>query len=119
MRENCSRSVYNLQDINEKYTFFLTITLIPFKFKNQNGSYENVLFFFLRMSNYCFGLVLCFGICTMLLHQTRAATLRRTEGKASTLTSHDTAFLVLHLKRRQATKVQVRQLMSTVTYGYG
>lgn len=38
---------------------------------------------------------------------TRATILRRTEGKAGTLTSHDTALLVLHLKRRRAAEVQV------------
>jgi hypothetical protein len=59
---------YNLQDINARYAFFLTITLMPFKFKIQNGSYENMLPFpstrpatpLLRT---------CFWPCTMLLHQ--------------------------------------------------
>jgi succinate dehydrogenase hydrophobic anchor subunit len=66
---NHSRFVYNLQDINVKYSIFLTITLIPFKFKIQNGSYENVFFFFLYASSYFFGLVAFFGLYMMLLHQ--------------------------------------------------
>jgi hypothetical protein len=41
---------------------------MPFKFKIQNGSSENVFFFFLHASNYLFGLFMCFGIFTMLLH---------------------------------------------------
>jgi hypothetical protein len=42
---------------------------MPFVFKIQNGSYENMLFFFPRVSSYSLGLVMCFRLCTMLLHQ--------------------------------------------------
>jgi len=37
----------------------------------------------------------------------RATILRRAEGKAGTLTSHDTTSLVFHLKRRWAAQVQI------------